>query len=423
MSADSIARNRPENADVLIIGAGPAGLTAATELRAKHGAKVVVIDREAQAGGIPRHSDHPGYGIRDLHRFISGPSYARRLVDRAVSAGVEIRTGTMVTAWTPDGGAECVSAAGRTAVSATATLLATGARERPRSARLVPGDRPAGVYTTGELQNAVHLLHRRPGSRAVVIGGELVSWSAVLTLREAGCTTVGMVTKYPRAESYGVFNAGGRALFRTPVHTRSRVVRVIGRGRVSGVEIEDLDTGARRVIDCDTVVFTGDWIPDHELARSAGLVLDPSTRGPLVDAIGRTSARGVFAAGNTVHPVDTADVAALGGRHTASAIADHLSGGGPEAGWSDGVRIEADAPFRWISPGWYHPGLTPSRGRLLAWVEESRSPSAVVTAKQDGRVVGRKRLPWPAAPGRVFRVPWSLFDGVRGDAGPVSLEL
>lgn len=410
-----------EHADVMVIGGGPAGLTAATELRRQTGANVVLIEREHEAGGIPRHSDHPGYGIRDMRTFITGPSYARRLVDRANAAGVDIRTGTMTTEWTPESGAECVSPAGMTRITATATLLATGARERPRSARMIPGDRPAGVYTTGELQNLVHLHHGRPGTRAVVVGGELVSWSAVLTLREAGCRTVAMITEYPRPESYGVFNVGGRAAFRPSIHTTTRVTKVIGRGRVSGVEVENTRTGTRSIIECDTVVFTGDWIPDHELARSGGIVLDPDTRGPLVDALGRTSSRGVFAAGNSVHPVDTADVAALGGKHTASSVAEFLRGDARP--WETGVRITANAPFRWVSPGWWHPGFAPARNRVLAWVEEERPFPAKVIARQDGQVIGTQRLPWPAAPGRVFRMPWSLFAGARSDGGPISLEL
>ncbi|WP_228759857.1 NAD(P)/FAD-dependent oxidoreductase [Pseudactinotalea sp. HY158] len=305
------------NPDVLVIGAGPSGLTAATELRLRTGASVVVLEREQTAGGIPRHSDHIGYGMRDLHTVTTGPRYAARLVDAALDAGVELRTGTMVTAWTPETGAECTSPAGHSRLRGRATLLATGARERPRSARMIPGGRPAGVLTTGELQNTVHLHHRGAGTKAVVVGGELVSWSAVMTLREAGCETVAMVTRHARPESYGVFNLGGRAMFRTPLATHARVTQVLGRHRVTGVELEDSRTGERRIVECDTVVFTGDWIPDHELARAGGLALDPGTRGPLVDALGRTSHVGVFAAGNAVHPVDTADVAALGGRHAA----------------------------------------------------------------------------------------------------------
>jgi NADPH-dependent 2,4-dienoyl-CoA reductase/sulfur reductase-like enzyme len=122
-----------------------------------------------------------------------------------------------------------------------------------------------------------------------VVGAELVSWSAVMTLRDAGCTPVLMTMTYPSPESYAAFNIAGRALFGVPVATRTRTTRVIGHGRVTGVEIEDTDSGDRRVIDCDTVVVTGDWIPDRELARGAGIALDAATKGPLVDTARRTS--------------------------------------------------------------------------------------------------------------------------------------
>ena len=266
--------------EVLIIGGGPAGLTAAAHLAGCVHGDVLVLDREKQAGGIPRHSDHLGYGIRDMRRVISGPAYAQRLVRAAETAGAVIHTQAMVTGWDGDGNAQVTSPQGRLAIHAKAVVLATGARERPRTARLIPGDRPGGVYTTGQLQNLVHLHHGVPGQRAVVVGGELVSWSAVVTLREAGARTVLMTTQYPSPESYAAFNIGGKLALRVPVAARTRVVRVMGRPRVEAIEIENLDSGDRRVVECDTVVFTGDWIPDHELARLAGLRSRPRNGGP-----------------------------------------------------------------------------------------------------------------------------------------------
>lgn len=406
--------------DVLIIGAGPAGLTAAAELRRLGVRDVLVLDRERDAGGIPRSSDHPGYGIRDLRRFMTGPDYARRLVDSAQSAGATICTRAMVTGWTADGAAHVTAPDGRFRVSAGATVLATGARERPRSARLVPGDRPRGIYTTGQLQNLVHLHSGVVGTRAVVVGAELVSWSAVLTLREAGCRTVLMTSQQRSPESYKAFTLAGRLALQVPVATRTRVVGIVGHGRVQAVEVENTVTRERRTIACDSVVFTGDWIPDHELARSAGLDLDPHTLGPTVDGGLQTSTPGIFAAGNLVHPVDTADIAALDGRHVARQVQAYLGGARAEP---SAARVVAAAPLCWISPNLLRAGApAPARKRLLLWTSELvRRPT--VTVAQDGREIVARRLPWPASPGRVFRVPSILLRRADPGGGDITVGL
>src|SRR5262249_5547362 len=203
------------------------------------------------------------------------------------------------------------------AVTASAVLLATGCRERPRAARLVPGGRPPGVMTTGELQQRVYLHGQRLPGRALVVGAEHVSFSAMVTLAHAGADVVALVTDQPRQQSYAVFALVAAARWRTPVWTATQVHRVAGRGRLEGAELADLRTGAIRYVRCDTLVFTGDWIPDHELARLAGAAVDPGTRGPAVDTALETSVPLMFAAGNLVHPAETADVAAAGGRHAA----------------------------------------------------------------------------------------------------------
>ena len=195
---------------------------------------------------------------------------------------------------------------------------------------------------------------------------------------------------------------------------------MIGRDRVRAVELEHLDTGRRRTFACDVVVFTGSWIPDHELARLRGLELDPGHLGPVVDSALRTSADGIFGAGNLLHPVDTADVAALDGRHVARQVRRYLERTGPPR---PAVRLRAEPPFTWVSPGLIRPGDVPAARRHASlWAGEYRSFPRVAV-RQGGRIVARRRLPWPVSPGRVFRVPWELFSQVDPEAGDVVVGL
>ena len=156
----------------------------------------------------------------------------------------------MVTGWAGDRAVEVTSPRGRELLDARAVVLATGARERPRSARLIPGDRPAGrLHHRASCRIWYIWRTARSAARAVVVGAELVSYSAVLTLRHAGCATAMMTTVHPSPESYAVFNAAGRTpLLGLEVATRTRLSRIIGSPTVRAVEIEDLDTGARRIV-------------------------------------------------------------------------------------------------------------------------------------------------------------------------------
>jgi len=374
-------------ADVAIVGGGPAGLAAALELRRLGVERVVVLEREPQAGGIPRHTHHWGFGLRDVHRLLSGPAYAAGYVERARAAGVELRTETSVTGWAGPQELAITAPCGRGTLRAAAVILATGCRERPRAARLVPGSRPLGILTTGALQQLVYLERQRIGRRAVVVGAEHVSFSAVPTLAHGGARTVAMVTEHSRHQSHPALVWATAGWRRVPVLTASAVTRIVGRRRVEAVEVTDLGSGAVSTIACDTIVFTGDWIPDHELARSAGLVLDP-TRGPRVDLELRTSAAGVFAAGNLVHAAEAADVAALSGRHAARGVYAFLQGRARSVG--SPLAIACRLPLRWISPGAIGAASEPPRGRFVLRVAE-RVEDASLEVWQGTRLLWRER--------------------------------
>jgi cation diffusion facilitator CzcD-associated flavoprotein CzcO len=169
---------------VAIVGGGPSGLTAAAALAPHVDGTVLVIEREAETGGIPRHSDHPGYGMRDLKRFLSGPAYARRLTETAQDAGAVLETEAMVTDWAGERSLQITSPRGIRTVTADAVVLATGARERPRPARLVPGDRPDGVY---------HRAVAEPGASASRTGRQARVGGRRRTGQLVGCVDIARI--------------------------------------------------------------------------------------------------------------------------------------------------------------------------------------------------------------------------------------
>jgi hypothetical protein len=337
-------------------------------------------------------------------------------------------------------------------------LLATGCRERPRPARLVPGDRPAGVMTTGELQQRVYLHGERLPGRALVVGAEHVSFSAMVTLAHAGADVVALVTELPRQQSYAAFALAALARWRVPVWTSTVLRRVDGRDRLTAVDVADARTGAVRRVECDTLVFTGDWIPDHELARAAGIAIDPGTRGPAVDTSLETSARNVFAAGNLVHAAEIADVAALDGIHAARQIAAALRSrepaATPEAPDQAGelaahrVPLTAEPPLAWISPNairFIARGATgpssaaptsapdagaalppdaapvpPPRGRFLLRSQVFQHRAAL-EVRQGDRILARQRA--RLIPGRPVHLDAAWLARVRPSDGPVLVTL
>ncbi len=319
--------------DVLIVGAGPAGLSAAIELKNQGVDNILVVDREPEAGGMPRFCHHTGFGREDLWRMWSGPKYAKYYRDLADKMNVEVRTSTTILGWKgltaentkgTEKILEFTSPGGLGQVKTQAVLLATGVRERPRAARLIPGKRPQGIFTTGSLQRFLYEEHLPVGRRAVIVGAELVSLSALMSLMGAGIKCAMMVTEETNHQiefPYTVMKwALADIISRTPIITNTRVSNIFGQKRVEGIELAHRD-GGKRVVECDTIIFTGDWIPEHELARMGGLEINPLTKGPAIDKNFQSSVPGVFVAGNLLRGVETADRCALEGQRAARAMA------------------------------------------------------------------------------------------------------
>ncbi|MGV6847606.1 MAG: FAD-dependent oxidoreductase [Marinibacterium sp.] len=314
-----------EPVDVAIVGAGPAGLAAAAELGRLGVGSVVVLERDRVAGGVPRFCGHSPFGFREFSRPMSGPHYADALARRALGAGVDIRTGTTVAAMDTRPGAPpgltLTSDAGMAGISARAVLIATGARESSRAARLIGGTKPGGIMGTGALQNIVYGTHRRPFLRPVILGSELVAFSALLTCRHAGIRPVGMVEPSARILARQPAQWLPR-LMSVPLHTCTDLVAITGRDQVESVVLKTPE--GTREIAADGVLTTGVFHPESTLARLGGLEIDPRTGGPKVDECGRCSRPGFYAAGNILRPIETAGWCWSEARAIARAIAQDL---------------------------------------------------------------------------------------------------
>ncbi|WP_329031772.1 NAD(P)/FAD-dependent oxidoreductase [Streptomyces sp. NBC_01725] len=430
-AATGHAPGRRERAvDVLVVGAGPAGLALASRLAATGSAGVEVVDREDEPGGVPRHCFHSGFGPRGPGRPVTGPAYARHWADAAVHAGATLRTGVTVTGWSDTEGpatgpltVDVTSPAGLERITARAVVLATGARERARAARLVPGTRPAGVFTTGELQRTVRVRHRPVGRRAVVVGAESVSYSAVRTLREAGVEVVAMVTELPYHQAAPATAIDTRLRHGVPLLVGARVGELLGRGRLSGVALRHRD-GRSTSVACDTVVFTGDWIPDHELARRGGVTLDRATLGPAVDGSFRTDRAGVFAVGNLLHAVEPAGTAAREGLLAAGPVLRHLTDGARPA---VRVPVEVEAPLLWIAPNRLDPAdPRVATGGFTLRTESRLGPWSALVVSRGGEVLHRQRLLRSAVPNRTVRLSaaWTAkaWDGADGEPVRICVE-
>jgi Thioredoxin reductase len=333
----------PQVTDVLVIGAGPAGLGAATALAKS--ARVLVVDREPNAGGIPRHCGHYPFGLREFRRLMKGPDYARALVARAVEAGVQIATRVNVVRLEPGPRVTVTSDAGVTTIDAKIVLIATGVRESSRAQRLIGGERPGGIIPTGALQSMVYLEDRRPFRRPVILGTELVSFSAIMTCRHAGIKPVAMIEQnaQPTARWPAALYPQIKGI---PLHLSTTIRAIEGRERVERVVVDS--PAGTRVIESDGVIVTGMFRPEAALFDGSHLEKDKATGGPVIDAFGRCSDPAYFAAGNLLRPVETAGWSWAEGVAVARSITATLAGSlrqDPQ----HSVTLKGDA-LSWVVP-------------------------------------------------------------------------
>jgi sarcosine oxidase subunit alpha len=301
-------------ADVLVIGAGPAGLAAAIAAREAGVQNLLVLEREEESGGILKQCIHNGFGLHRFKEELTGPEYAQRDIDRARELGIEIRTGTTVLEVTPERRVTAISREkGVQVFEAGAVVLAMGCRERPRGALAIPGTRCAGVFSAGTAQKFVNLEGYMPGRRVVILGSGDIGLIMARRMTLQGAKVLACVEIMPYSSGLNRNIVQCLHDYDIPLMLNHTVVDIQGRDRLTGVTVARVDAlrrpvpGTETQFDCDTLLLSVGLIPENELSKLAHVGLSPVTQGAVVDDSLQTDRPGIFACGNVLHVHDLVD--------------------------------------------------------------------------------------------------------------------
>lgn len=321
--------------DVIVLGGGPAGLSAALASFNK-GMNTLIIEREKRLGGILKQCIHDGFGLVTFKEKLTGPEYAERFIKSVMEKNITVLLNTFVIkVEKTDTGFELTvinSKNGVEVIWSKSLILASGCRERTSKQVFINGTRPAGILTAGTAQHLVNIEGYLPCINCVILGsGDIcLIMARRLTLEGAKVSGVYEAKSTPSGLSRNIAQCLND--FNIPLHLSTTITRIFGDDRVVAVEIAEVDDsiqpikGTEKIIECDGVILSVGLIPENELAEMLGVKFDKTTKGPVVDQNFMTTVDGVFSCGNALHVNDLVDYVSESGKLAGENTGEYVVG-------------------------------------------------------------------------------------------------